>query len=76
MSDYAFRTLAQNLNQKQKEFFYHVYHLLKTQNDPLYVFLSGGVGEGKSVVLRVLCQALLKYYNHRPGENPDNLVRF
>lgn len=73
MSDDAFRTLAQNLNQKQKEFFYHVYHWLKTQNDPLYVFLSGGAGVGKSVVLRVLYQALLKYYNHRPGENPDNL---
>lgn len=26
MSDDAFRTLAQNLNQKQKEYFYHVYH--------------------------------------------------
>lgn len=72
MSDEAFRTLAQNLNHKQKEFFYHVYHWLKTQNDPLYVFLSGGAGVGKSVVLRVLYQALLKYYNHRPEENPDN----
>lgn len=51
MSDEAFRTLAQNLNHKQKEFFYHVYHWLKTQNDPLYVFLSGGAGVGKSVVL-------------------------
>lgn len=28
MSDDAFRTLAQNL--KQKEFFYHIYHWLKT----------------------------------------------
>lgn len=68
-----FRTLAQNLNLKQKEFFYHIYHWLKTETDPLYIFLSGGAGVGKSVVLRALYQALLKYYNHRPGENPDHL---
>lgn len=73
MSDDAFRTLAQNLNLKQKEFFYHVYHWLKTETDPLFIFLSGGAGVGKSVVLRALYQALLKYYNHRPGENPDHL---
>lgn len=41
----------------------------------MYVFLSGGAGVRKSVVLRVLYQALLKYYNHRQGENPDNLKR-
>lgn len=75
MSDDAFRTLAQNLNLKQKELFYHVYmyHWLKTETNPLYIFLSGGAGVGKSVGLRALYQALLKYYNHRPGENPDHL---
>lgn len=73
MSDDAFRTLAQNLNLKQKEFVYHVYHWLKTETDPLFIFLSGGAGVGKSVVLRGLYQALLKYFNHRPGENPDHL---
>lgn len=73
MSDDAFRTLAQNLNLKQKEFFYHVYHWMKTETDPLFIFLSGGAGVGKSVVLRALYQALLRYFNHRPGENPDHL---
>lgn len=41
----------------------------------MYVFLSGGAGVRKSVVLRALYQALLKCYNHRQGENPDNLKR-
>lgn len=59
MSDDAFRTLAQNLNLKQKDFFYYVYHWLKTETDPLFIFLSGGAGVGKSVVLRALYQALL-----------------
>lgn len=30
----------------------------------LYIFLSGGAGVEKSVVLRALYQALLNYYNH------------
>ena len=39
----------------------------------MYVFLTGGAGVGKSVVTRVLYQALLKYYSHQLCENPDNL---
>lgn len=78
MSDDAFRTLAQNLNLKQKEFFYHVYmyHWLKTETNPLYIFLSGGAGVGKSVGLRALYQALLKYYTHRPGEKTLTISKF
>lgn len=38
----------------------------------MYNFLSGGAGFGKSVLLKALYQALLKFYSHRPGQNPDN----
>ena len=46
---------------------------MKTQRNPLYYFLSGGAGGGKSVLLRALHQALVKYFNHKSGENPDEL---
>lgn len=71
MPDAEFRSMVQTLNVKQKEFFYHVLNWIKTKQNPLYCFLSGGVG--KSVLLRALHQALIKYLNHKPGENPDEV---
>ena len=71
MRDEDYREMVQNLNEKQKEFFYNVLHHFKTSKLPLYTFLTGGAGVGKSVVLRSLYQALLKFYNGQAGENPD-----
>ena len=57
------------LNKQQKEFFYHILHLIKTSNDPFYCFLSGGAGVGKSHLTKALYQAALKYYNTRAGDD-------
>ncbi|XP_062577467.1 uncharacterized protein LOC134239311 [Saccostrea cucullata] len=73
MEDIPYREMLRNLNQQQREFFYHVLHWLKTKKEPLYAFLSGGAGVGKSVLTRALYQALLKFYSHQVHENPDNL---
>lgn len=72
MLDNEYRKMIQSLNRKQKEYFYHVLHYIKTKKEPMYNFLSGGAGVGKSVLLKALYQALLKFYSHRPGQNPDN----
>ena len=61
--------MVQTLNQKQKEFFYHILHLVKTTDKPFYYFLSGGAGVGKSHLIKSLYQAALKYYNSRAGED-------
>ena len=45
--DDVYRGMVQKLNE-QKEFFYHVLHLIKTSANPFYCFLSGGAGVGKS----------------------------
>lgn len=73
LNDDEYRDLVQKLNIKQKEFFYHVLHWMKTKDDPIYHFLSGGAGVGKSVLLRALYQALTKYFSHKAGENPDEV---
>ena len=73
LNDDDFRDLVQKLNLKQKEFFYHVLHWMKTKKDPFYNFLSGGAGVGKSVLLKALYQALVKYFSHKAGENPDEV---
>ena len=73
MTDDEYRELVQKLNLKQKEFFYHVLNWMKTEERPLYNFLSGGAGVGKSVLLKALNQALVKYFSHKAGENPDEI---
>lgn len=67
MQDDDYRHMIQTLNKEQKEFFYHVLHLIKTSDEPFHCFLSGGAGVGKSVVTKALYQAALKYYNQRAG---------
>ena len=69
MQDQEYRQLIQTLNKKQKEFFYHILHLIKTSDKPFYYFLSGGAGVGKSHLIRALYQAAVKHYNSRAGEN-------
>ena len=64
---------VRSLNSKQKEFFYHILHLVKTNTEPFYIFLSGGAGVGKSVLIKTIYQALLKYLNHIRHADPGSL---
>ena len=63
--------MLQMLNKEQKEFFYHVLHLIKTLDEPFLCFLIGGAGAGagESHVTKALYQAVLKYYNSKPDVN-------
>ena len=65
--------LLRSLNSKQKYFYNHVIHWIKTKDAPLYAFLSGGAGVGKSVVIRALYQTLYRLLNLKDGENPDDI---
>ena len=73
MPDEDYHSLVNTLNKKQKDFFYHTLHWCKTQTQPMYTFLTGGAGVGKSQVLRALYNALAKYYSSQPGTNPDDI---
>ena len=67
--DNEYRAMVQALNKKQKEFFYHALHFIKTTDNPFYSFLSGGGGVGKSHITKSIYQAALKYYNTKAGED-------
>ncbi|XP_028418500.1 uncharacterized protein LOC114543885 [Dendronephthya gigantea] len=69
MQDNEYRTLVQLLNKKQREFFYHALHLIKTSDKPFYAFLSGSGGVGKFHLIKSIYQAALKYYNSRAGDD-------
>ena len=56
--DDEYRYLVQKLNAEQKEF-YQVLHKMKTTDEPIYCFLSGGDGVRKSHLTKVLYRAAL-----------------
>lgn len=72
MPDEEYLSLLRSLNLRQREFFNHVIHWFRCRDEPLYAFLSGGAGVGKSVVIRALYQCLYRILNLREGENPDD----
>ena len=73
MDTEKYRALVRSLNGEQMEFFYHVLHSVKTSDQSLRVFLSGGAGVGKSTVTNALFEAVTRYLNSAPGENPDEI---
>ncbi len=71
MSDGQYMELLRCLNTKQRHFYNHVIHWIKTKDAPLYAFLTGGAGVGKSVVIKALYQTLYRYFNLSEGQNAD-----
>ena len=65
LPDEEYLNLFRCLNLRQREFFSHVIHWIKCRDEPLYAFLSGGAGVGKSVVIRALNQSLYRILNLR-----------
>ena len=73
MNDADYHQLIRSLNIKQREFYHHVVTWIKTKDEPLYAFLTGGAGVGKSVVVRALYQGLHRYLCSKEGEDPDDV---
>ena len=71
MNDEEYMSKMRQLNQEQIDFVYQVLHHVKTSPEPIFRFLSGGAGVGKTFVTKMLYQALLKYMNRMPGTNPS-----
>ena len=73
LPDEQYLNLLRSLNLRQREFFNHVLYWIKCKEEPLYAFLSGGAGVGKSVLIKALYQSLYRFLNLREGENPDDI---
>ena len=70
--DDEYLTLLRSLNLRQREFFNHIVHWSKCKDEPVYTFLTGGAGVGKSVVIRALYQTLYRILNLKDGDNPGD----
>ena len=73
LPDDQYRALIRKLNAQQRYFYDHVIHYLKTKSEPLYNFLTGGAGVGKSMVTRALYETLVRFYDNVAGSNPDEI---
>ena len=51
LPDDEYLTLLRSLNLRQREFFNHIVHWIKCKDEPVFAFLTGGAGVGKSVQL-------------------------
>ena len=71
MPNLKFKELVNSLNVKQREFFVHNLQTVKINKEKLHLFLSGGAGVGKSVLVTALFEALQRYLTSDPGDNPD-----
>ena len=56
--DKEYYTLIRKLNFKQREIFLHINQWIRTKPYSLRIFLSGGAGTGKSVLIKALYQSL------------------
>ena len=67
MAEDDYFTLMKSLNREQMEFVSDTIHHLKTSSQPVYRFLSGGAGTGKSHVLKALRETAERYFKSRSG---------
>ncbi|XP_033729556.1 uncharacterized protein LOC117318706, partial [Pecten maximus] len=73
LPDDQYYTLLQSLNPKQREFHNHVTKFIRNQEEPLYAFLTGGAGTGKSVVIDAVYQTLHRSLCSEEGEDPEDV---
>ena len=67
-----FLQMCRSLNNVQRTVFLHTLHCFKTIKQlPMYFYIGGGAGVGKSTVIRVLYEGLVRYFNSLPGTKPD-----
>ena len=66
--------LLAKLNRKQRQVFTHIVHSLTHRpHEQLRVFITGGAGVGKSLLIRTLYQALHRHFCSECGENPEDV---
>ena len=72
MSEDDYLMMCRRLNLIQRRIFLLTLHCFKTNKQlPMYLYICGGAGVGKSTVIRALYEGLVRYFNSLPSTNPD-----
>ena len=72
--DDEFLKLCDSLNDRQRDYLMHLISRIKNDEGPIYDFISGGAGVGKSVLIRAMYQAIVRIYRSEPGPVDTNEV--
>ena len=68
----VFLQMCRSLNKTQRTVFIHTLHCFQTMKQlPMYLYIGGGAGVGKSTVIRVLNEGLVRFMNSLPGTKTD-----
>ncbi len=67
----AYLDMVKSLNEKQFQIYTHILQHISRDESPLQVFITGGAGVGKSMVLRCIYQGLLRLLSKKEGQNPE-----
>eukprot|EP00732_Lithocolla_globosa_P000396 Lithocolla_globosa_v1_NODE_116_length_6153_cov_4.854870.p3 type:complete len:312 gc:universal NODE_116_length_6153_cov_4.854870:2378-3313(+) len=71
MSNTEYNNNVASLNTLQRQFFNHVLYWMQHLSDkPMYAFLSGGAGTGKTHLCKVLIQMLIRQFQLESGKDP------
>ena len=74
MPEKEYLELLAKLNSKQRQIFTHIIHSLIFEPDKkMHLFITGGAGVGKSLVITTLYQALHRLLCSEHGQNPENV---
>lgn len=69
--------LCDSLNTKQRDYLMHIINKFKSNSLPVYDFISGGAGVGKSQLIKAIYQSLLRVFRGKAGpveEKPKILI--
>ena len=61
----------QNLNPKQKVVYDHRMKGMYDDSKPINIFITGGAGVGKSLLMRALHNGFTRFYVRQPNNSPD-----
>ncbi|KAG5666323.1 hypothetical protein PVAND_014358 [Polypedilum vanderplanki] len=74
-SDEEYLKLCDSLNSEQRDYLMHVISCFKDGNElPIYHFISGGAGVGKTCLVRALFQSLMRVFRSLPGTAKKNEI--
>ena len=71
--DVEYKKLISSLNEKQQKTLRHILKWIKTKPQPLNLFVTGGAGVGKSVLIKAIYQSLHRYLCSIHGQDPENI---
>lgn len=72
IAEEAFFSSVRTLNTTQKSMYDHCMKAIR-QEEPMRIFITGGAGVGKSVLMRALCEGFTRYYSRQRNAIPDHI---